>query len=135
MASLNYFQWLCFFWAFVGLGSRLVMWLLGPKWKTWEIQKAYSQRRPPWVLVVIAGGVLLAVWTWYQVWLGHTALGWIMGVLVSLTLIKLGALLLRYDDFRAFARTTLHDGSKFAALNAAVVFVSFGFLAMGLFVY
>lgn len=135
MFSLNYFQLLCFTWGILGLASRGAMWVLGPRWKAWEMEQAYSAERPPWVMAVILGGAALAGWTWYQVWLVHTPYGWIMGAAISLTLVKLRALLLRYDDFRVFAKTVLHSPRKFAALNIGVSAASVILILMGVLLY
>jgi hypothetical protein len=58
-----------------------------------------------------------------------------MAVFVSLTTVKLSALLFKYDQFRQFASETLSNPQKMKKLNISVLTISIIFIALGLFVY
>ncbi len=42
---MNYFKFLCFFWAAIGIVSRIAMVVMGKKWNTWETEKAYAKKK------------------------------------------------------------------------------------------
>ncbi len=63
MEQVNYFQILCLFWAALGIGSRILMKMLGTRWKKWELTSAYSSKRPRWVVWISVLGFLLIVYT------------------------------------------------------------------------
>ena len=64
---MNYFSILCFFWAVVGLVSRIFIIKLGEKWNKWELDKAYTEEKPKWIYFLGVFGVGLVLLTWYQV--------------------------------------------------------------------
>lgn len=125
----------CYLWAAVGIGSRIAMALMGERWKEWELGSAYTERRPAWVVAAAAVGLALILVTWYVALFGEARLGWIVAVLVSLTGIKIGALLLRYDQFRAFASRMLSSPVRMRTLNAGVLVFSLGLVLMGALLY
>lgn len=135
MLPFNYFQGLCFFWAAIGIGSRVLMRVFGQKWNNWEIDKAYSEKRPIWIYGIVVLGVLLVAATWIQVVRTSIPYSWVIACLVSITLIKLSALLFAYDRFRQFVSQTISDAKKFRQLNIAVVLFSFICIWMGVSLY
>ncbi len=133
--EINYFSCLCFGWATVGIITRVLMVVLGDKWNKWEMDHAYTEKKPAWVDVVVILGFVLVVYTWYQVFTSDVKYGWIMGVLVSLTLTKILALQFNYDKFREFASAVLNDPRKKRNLNIFVFLVSVVFILLGVYVY
>lgn len=132
---MNVLAAICYGWAAVGIGSRIAMGAMGSKWKSWELSKAYSNERPKWVVLAAIVGILLIGYTWYRAITGPEELGWIVAVLVSLTSVKIGAFLVRYDQFRTFVSKALSDPKKMAALNVAVIIFSGALIAMGAVLY
>lgn len=88
MKEINYFSILCFVWAFVGILSRILIIFLGDKWTKWELDKAYSQKKPKWIYAVAILSLAIIGFTWYQVIVSGVQFSWIIAVLLSLTLIK-----------------------------------------------
>lgn len=121
MKPLNYFEFLCFFWAGIGLGSRLLMGLFGSKWKDWEINQTYAAKRPGWIYGIVIIGILLVGFTWYQVVATSIPYSWIIAALITITLVKISALLFAYDRFRQFVSNTLSNRKKFRQLNLGVI--------------
>jgi len=133
MADLNYFQLLCFFWAVLGIGSRILMRVLGARWKTWELENAYSKQKPKWLYVVGVFGLILIGYTWFAVVTMEVPYSWIIAVFVSLTAIKIYLLMFQYDQFRAFVTLMLNDEKKMMMLNIAVLLFSMACVAMAVF--
>ncbi|MBV1759027.1 MAG: hypothetical protein KMY55_14455 [Dethiosulfatibacter sp.] len=133
--EFNYFSYLCFIWAAVGIITRVLMVTMGDRWNKWEMEKAYASQKPVWIYVIGVVGLFVIAWTWYQVFNLNVQYSWIMAVIVSLTTIKLSALLFKYDQFRQFASETLNNPKKMKKLNISVLTISIIFIALGVFVY
>ncbi len=135
MFQFNYFQMICFLWAGLGIGSRIMMVIMGKKWAEWELDSAYTETKPKWIYPVGITGYLLVVYTWYQVLVQDIKLGWVIAVLVSLTTIKVTTLLFNYKTFHGFLKRVLTDKKKMFQLNTVVVIFSCLLMLMGIFVY
>ncbi|MDP3387053.1 MAG: hypothetical protein Q8S24_07455 [Eubacteriales bacterium] len=133
--EFNYFSYLCFTWAAAGVVTRVLMVTMGDRWNKWEMERAYSSQKPAWIYAVGVLGLFVIALTWYQVFNLDVRYSWIMAVFVSLTTIKLSALLFKYDQFRQFASETLSNPQKMKKLNISVLTISIIFIALGLFVY
>lgn len=126
---------ICFFWALIALVSRGAMFIMQDKWKKWELDSAYTEQRPAWILGVIVFGAVLIALTWFAWLYFSVAYGWIIAVLVSLTLVKMGTFLFSYGKFRSFVSHMLNSPGKMAALNAAVLGLAAALIALGVLVY
>lgn len=130
-----FFKIVCFFWAAVGIISRIAMAAMKEKWAVWEQAHAYKEKRPAWVVIVGVIGILLipAVWAVYIIF--SVSYGWILGALMTLTIFKIVTLMFNYSKFREFLKNTLVDKKKMLKLNVAVIILSIGLVCMGLFLY
>lgn len=133
--DFNYFSYLCFGWAFVGILTRILMITLGDKWNKWEMDHAYAKKKPIWINIVGVFAVAIIAFTWYQVFNLDVDKSWIIAVITSLTLIKIFILIFNYDNFREFASKTLYNPRKKMKLNILVFLMSVVFILLGLFVY
>lgn len=133
--NLNFFAGLCFFWAAIGIGSRIAMAVMGDRWRAWELGSAYTAQKPRWLYGVGIAGLALLVVTWGQVFTTDVPHSWIIAALVSLTAIKLYALLFQYDAFRAFVARTLADRARMMQLNVGVLVFSAVLIGMGIWLY
>lgn len=132
---MNYFKIICFIWALIGILSRIIMGIMGPKWKTWELNQAYAPKRPLIITVIGITGYLIVVFTWYMVFHQPQPHAWIIALLVSLTVIKISTILFRYNIFRTFASQMLQDSNKMKLLNIGVLIYSIVLIAMGILLY
>jgi dolichol kinase len=135
MRDINYFSFLCFVWAAVGIASRLLMIHLGDRWSKWELEKAYSQKKPKWIYTVGMLSLIIVGFTWYKVVVSQVRYSWIIALLVSLTLIKVFTLIFNYQQFRELAEEILHDRKKLTQLNIGVIIFSIIFILIGIFLY
>ncbi|MDF1616898.1 hypothetical protein [Petrocella sp. FN5] len=133
--AYNYFSYLCFGWAFVGIVTRILMIVFGERWNRWEMERAYTQKKPIWVIVISIISVIVVVFTWYQVFNLEVAYSWIIAMLTTLTLVKIAILTFNYDQFRVFASNTLNNPEKKMLLNSIVFVLSLVFIVLGIFVY
>lgn len=135
MENLNYFELLCYFWALLGIISRILMVSLGNRWNKWELKSAYAEKKPAWVYLVMVAGYLLIGFSWYKVATSDVSHTWIIALLVSLTGIKISALLFRYNQFRVFAKEILSSKAKLIRLNISVFVFSIVLVCLGIFLY
>lgn len=133
--NFNYFSYLCFIWAIVGIVTRILMTVYGESWNRWEMERAYKKEKPKWIYLISLLGILLVAFTWYQVFNLDIEYSWIIALLLSLTLVKISALLFNYEKFRAFASDILNNPKKKLRLNISVFIVSIVMILLGLFVY
>lgn len=135
MKGINYFSILCFAWAFIGIISRILMACFGDRWNQWEIDKAYSQKKPKWIFIIGIISLIIVGFTWYKVIVSGIRFSWIITVLVSLTLIKVFTLIFDYKKFREFAKDVLNNRKKLLQLNIGVIIFSIVFIVMGIYLY
>lgn len=133
--TLNYFSYLCFFWAFIGIVTRILMTVYGKRWNEWEMNNAYKEEKPKWIYLISILGIFLVIFTWYQVFNLNIRHSWIIASILSLTLIKISALLFNYEKFRAFASETLNNPKKKIRLNVSVFIISIIMISLGIFLY
>lgn len=133
--NFNYFSYLCFIWSAVGIITRILMITFGDKWNKWEMEHAYSEKKPTWVNIVAVFGIIVVAVTWIQVFRLDVDYSWVIGVITTLSLIKISALLFNYEKFREFAGNTLNDKSKRLRLNLSVFAASVIFISLSLFLY
>lgn len=126
---------ICYAWAAIGIGSRIAMAVMGSTWKEWETENAYKAERPAWVVVVGLVGIALIGLTWYVALTGEQDYGWIVAALLSLTGVKIAALLFNYEQFRSFVVNALSNSRTMAMLNVGVVIFSAGLIALGALLY
>jgi hypothetical protein len=132
---MSYFAGVCYLWAAAGIGSRIAMAVMGPKWKSWEVESAYARERPLWVLGVGLFGLALITYTWYRVVFIPEPYGWIIAALISLTGIKAGMFLFKYDQFRSFVVKALSNRGRMAVINSFVLLFSAALVLMGALLY
>lgn len=130
-----YFKILCFVWAIIGIGSRFFMYTLKENWNSWEQNEAYKEKRPLWVIIVAVLGIALIIITWTVYIVYNVKYGWILSLLMTLTIVKISNLLFRYDKFREFLKNILPDKKRMKQLNISVIILSIVLILMGLFLY
>ena len=135
MGDLNYFSILCFSWALIGIGSRLIMIYIGQRWNKWELEKVYSEEKPAWIYFAGVAAFFLVGYTWFKVFTTDIRFSWIIALLITLTLIKISTLIFNYNKFREFAKTVLNDKQKLMKLNIGVVIFSVIFILLGIYLY
>jgi hypothetical protein len=126
---------LCFLWAFIGMGSRLVMIYFSKHWAQWEMEKIYTEQKPPWVYPMALFAIAVVGYTWFKVFTAGIAHSWVIASLVTFTLFKVFNLLFNYTEFRNFVKDVLEDKKKLLQLNVMISVFSILCLLMGVFLY
>lgn len=132
---MNYFQFICFLWAFIGIGSRLMMLIYRKKWNAWELNHAYSINKPKWIYIIACLSICLVAYTWYQLFITQIPYGLIITILISLSLIKVLNIIFNYSAFREFVNTILSNSSKKLWLDLLVLIFSVSLIIMGIYLY
>ena len=131
--ELNYFAVISFFWAFIGLSSRVMIFILGKRWNDWEENVAYTDEKPKWIVVVHVLAIALILFTWYMVFRSDVAASWVIASLMTLILVKVVFQLFKYAEFKAYVKKIMHHDKMFCAINIAVVLFSLGLIGLGVF--
>lgn len=135
MDKFNYFNILCFIWAFVGIASRFLMIHFKERWNKWELEKAYSEEKPKWIYVVAVFSLIIVGYTWYKVIVLNVKYSWIISSFITLTLIKVFMLIFHYQKFREFVKEVLNNKRKLMQLNIGVFIFSIICILMGIYLY
>mgnify|MGYP006280250261 CR=1 FL=1 len=85
---MNYFSYLCFFGAIIGLISRFIIFRMGKSGKV-GIRKSLYRKKPFWIYAAAVFGILLIVYTWIKVFTTEIKYSWLIALLFSLTSIKI----------------------------------------------
>lgn len=73
------------------------------------IAKAYTQKRPKWILPVAIAGLLLVVFTWYKELTTDVAWSIVITTIFSLTAIKALLFIFDYEKFQKWVATMLAE--------------------------
>ncbi|MFW6270396.1 MAG: hypothetical protein ACOC4G_09975 [Bacillota bacterium] len=118
------------------IGLRLLIHLTPEKWNDFELNRAYSEKKPKWLWGVAIVSITLVVVTWYKEITTEVDLSMIISILVTLTLIKVSQLLFNYNAFRNFVKKALvEDRSIITKINITTTILGFILILLGIFVY
>ncbi|ERJ11797.1 hypothetical protein [Haloplasma contractile] len=135
MENLNYFSGLCYVLAIVAVLTRILMLFCKDAWIRWEMNKAYTEKQPKWIYIVVLLSIGLAFYTWYKVYVSSLEYGWIIATILTVTLLKGFTLILNYEAFRRFAKYVLYDSKRMVILNTVVLILAAIFVLMGIYLY
>jgi len=94
------------------------------------IAKAYSQKRPKWIVPVAIIGLLLVAFTWYKELTSDVAYSMVITIVFSLTAIKALFFIFDYEKFQKWVEGMLAEkkGRKIVWIDIAVGV--FGFIVI-----
>jgi len=118
---MPYFQWICFFLGGMVLLSGLWIGFCGESYKKIAL-RFLPEKRSLWILVVSLVMFAWIVFTWYQFFQTPTAITFIVTFIFSLSLIKLFAVLFKYQRYREFALRFLEVDATLLKVFAALYF-------------
>ncbi len=131
--KLNYFAFVCFLWAFIGLSTRIMMLKMGQQWKDWEVNTAYAEKKPKFLSFLHIVVILFIAYTWYMVYATNIPWSWVIALLLSSVMVKALIQVYKYDQFREFVKKAMSDKKLFRAINTLVTLLSFALIALGVF--
>ncbi len=99
------------------------------------VKHCLFRKEPKWIYLISIISLFLVIYTWFQVFITEIEYSWIIATFISLPLIKVSALLFKYDQFRTFAKEVLNNKSKLQQLNIGVLLFSIICIGMGLLLY
>lgn len=133
---MNYFEIFSIVWGVIMIGLRLLIHLIPEKWSDFELNKAYSEKKPKWIRAVIILAIFLVALTWYKEITTEVNLSMILSILVSLTLIKVSQVIFNYNSFRRFVKKALVEDRKIITkINIASTILGIILILLGIFVY
>lgn len=131
--ELNYFAVISFFWAFIGIFTRIIIFTLGKRWNDWEENVAYTDEKPKWLTFVHIFGITLILFTWYMVFTSDVNASWVIAAFMTLILIKILLQLFKYAEFKSYVKRIMHDDKIFRTINIAVTIFSLFLIGLGIF--
>ena len=101
------------------------------------IAKAYTQKRPKWIVPVAIVGLLLVAFTWYKELTTDVAYSMVITILFSLTAIKALMFIFNYEKFQKWVAGMLAEkkGRKIVLVDIAVGVFGFIVIIASIFIY
>lgn len=118
---MNYFKVLGILFGLIAMLKPFYMHIL-PWDENKFIKKAYTERRPSWILPTCLVGILLIGFTWYKHFTSNVPYSIIITVLFSLIGIKTFALIFNYQQFQKWVSEMLNKkkGRKIKVIDTFV---------------
>ncbi|WP_026477450.1 hypothetical protein [Alkaliphilus transvaalensis] len=133
---MNYFQSFSIVFGLLMVGVRLLIHLIPEKWNDFELNHAYTQKRPLWIWFVAIIGIVVVGVTWYMELTSDVRFSIILTLVITSTLIKVSQVLFNYDNFRKFVKKALiDDRSIIVKINIATTVLGIALVLLGIFVY
>lgn len=133
---MNYFQFLSIGFGIFAIVVRSLIHILGERWTKFELDTAYTAKRPAWIWGAAAVGIAVTALTWYKHFTTEIPWSLAITIMVTLTLVKLSQVLFNYENFRNFAKLALvHDRRIIIAINVATITLGLAMIGLGIFVY
>ncbi|KAB3537729.1 hypothetical protein F8154_02660 [Alkaliphilus pronyensis] len=133
--SINFFQGICFAWAFIGIVTRIVMTVKKDSFKNWALNSAYTPKQKKGYYVVVLATYIVVAFTWYKIFTIDVQFSWIIGLLTTVTVAKVSTAVFNYQVFRQFVVTMLNDDKKLLGLHVGILIFSALLILMGLYLY
>lgn len=133
---MNYFQLFSIIWGITMIGIRMLIHLIPEKWNEFEINKAYTEKRPQWVWVIAFISLLVVGVTWYKQMTADVKFSIILTILVTITLIKISQLLFNYNNFRKYVIKALKEDRRIIVrINITTTLIGIMLILLGVFIY
>ena len=122
MSTWTSFRCIALIWGLVAFLTKPVFFtIFGNRWRNLLKNKAYREgKRPNWIVWVSLPLIALIAFTWWRVAVEPVRLSWILGVLMSLSAVKLVTLLFDYASFQNWVKSVLEDKQKERVMVVAV---------------
>jgi len=101
------------------------------------IAKAYTQKRPKWIVPVAIAGLLLVAFTWYKEFSTDVPWSIVITIIFSLTAIKALMFIFEYKKFQKWVATMLVEkqGRKIVLIDIVAGFFGLIVIVASLLVY
>lgn len=133
---MNYFKIFSIVFGILMVIVRLLIQLIPEKWNKFELEHAYTQKRPAWVWIAAFIGLVVVGITWYMELTTDVRFSIVFTIVITSTLIKVSQVLFNYENFRNFAKKALvEDRSIIVKINIATIALGVGLILLGVFVY
>lgn len=101
------------------------------------IAKAYTKKRPKWIVPVAIFGLALVAFTWYKELTTQIEYSYIISILFSLTAIKASFFIMDYEKFQKWVSGMIsqNDGKKIILIDILVGIFGLGVIILSILVY
>ena len=133
----NYFKILSLAFGTFIIIMRLIVHLTPEeKWNHFELQVAYTEKKPPWLWIGGLLGIALAGYTWYMHFTAPVDYSLVITLIISLPLLKASQVLFNYNRFREVVTSILTENrAVLHKINVVMVIFGVALIFMGLYVY
>lgn len=134
--GMTYFSLLSIIWGILIVTIRSFIHLIPERWKTFELETVYKEKKPSCIPFVTIGGIALVAFTWYKELTTDVDYSLFVTILLTLTLVKIGQLTFNYTNFRRFVyRALVEDRRMIVWINIATTMIGSILILLGLLVY
>lgn len=133
---MNYFKILGIVFGLMALLKPIYMHLL-PWDENKFIAKAYTKKRPKWIVPVAIFGLALVAFTWYKELTTQIEYSYIISILFSLTAIKALFFIMDYEKFQKWVSGMLsqNHGKKIIVIDILVGIFGLAVIILSILVY
>ena len=133
---MNYFKVLAIVFGLIAFLKPFYMHIL-PWDENKFIGKAYTEKRPTWIIPVAIVGLLLVAFTWYKHFTTDIDYSLILTILFSLTAIKAIFFIFDYEKFQKWVAGMLNKdkGKKIVLIDIGAGIFGLLLVLLGIFVY
>lgn len=133
---MNYFKVLGIVFGLMALLKPFYMHLI-PWNENKFIAKAYTKKRPKWILPVAIVGLVLVTFTWYKELTTQIEYSYIISILFSLTAVKALFFILDYEKFQKWVAGMLshNEGKKIVLIDVFVGIFGVAVIILSILIY
>lgn len=133
---MNYFKVLGIVFGLMALLKPFYMHLI-PWNENKFIAKAYTKKRPKWILPVAIVGLVLVTFTWYKELTTQIEYSYIISILFSLTAVKALFFILDYEKFQKWVAGMLshNEGKKIVLIDIFVGIFGVAVIILSILIY
>lgn len=103
---------------------------------SWAEKHYASKKISPTVILLIIYAISILIFTWYATIFNYIKHGWILTTFISITSIKLLAIIFKWNETSAyFVKFISLSGKRLWILDIAVLLLGFVFLGMASYLY
>lgn len=133
---MNYFKGLAVIFGIIAFLKPFIMHVI-PWDENKFIQKAYSKKRPKWIVPVAIIGIILVVFTWYKYFTTDVQYAIILAILFSLTAIKAIVFIFDYEKFYKWIQKMINkeNGKDIVLIDIGAGIFGLLLILLGIFIY
>jgi len=126
-----YFEILGFTLGFLMAASALVLWLCPKAYSDFALQRVCPEKKPAWLDLLGAATVAWVIFSWFRFFEAPHIYSFVISLVLSTSLIKIGLVLFNYRLFRHLIEALLlHEKAARSILAACMLLIGSGLVVV-----